>query len=89
MNRRTSKVASLVFAIAFSAGLASQAFSESEEVIAQISLVSVLTDSGLYNQENAINYVSKLTTEEVSVLLNTLKNSNLSQAQMTHAFSSN
>ena len=87
-NDRSKKATGLALAVVLTAGLSTQAFSEEPSKITteQAKLISVLHNSGLYNTENAKDYVNNLTQEEVSLLLHTLKNSNLESAHLTHAF---
>lgn len=50
-------------------------------------LVSALTETGLYNPENAEVYVRSLKAEEIKALLGALRNPGISQSQSSHAFS--
>jgi hypothetical protein len=84
INNRSKKVTGLALAIVLTAGLSTQVFAEA--TTEQTTLISALQDSGLYNTENAENYVKNLSQAEVSLLLETLENSNLKSALKTHAF---
>ena len=49
-------------------------------------LVLELVSGGIYNKENAEVYVANLQEEDATVLLESMKNSNVNPSLMTHAF---